>query len=113
MVRGKFLGKLALLFGIGNCAAASDRWAPVDLVAVDRGQAERQCRTGRAETHLTFTEEAPMPTHAPLAPQIEQFIHDNPQGVLTSFRRSGMPQLSIVTVYPRDGAWGSPSPRTG
>jgi hypothetical protein len=37
-----------------------------------------------------------MPTHAPLAPQIEQFIHDNPQGVLTSFRRNGMPQLSIV-----------------
>jgi len=34
-----------------------------------------------------------MPTHAPLAPQIEQFIHDNPQGVLTSFRRNGMPQL--------------------
>ncbi len=47
-----------------------------------------------------------MPTHAPLAPQIEQFIHDNPQGVLTSFRRNGMPQLSIVTVYPRDGGVG-------
>ena len=31
-----------------------------------------------------------MPTHTPLAPQIEQFIHDNPQGVLTSFRRNGM-----------------------
>ena len=41
-----------------------------------------------------------------LAPQIEQFIHDNPQGVLTSFRRNGMPQLSIVTVYPRDGGVG-------
>ncbi|MGH6689327.1 MAG: pyridoxamine 5'-phosphate oxidase family protein, partial [Gammaproteobacteria bacterium] len=40
------------------------------------------------------------------APQIEQFIHDNPQGVLTSFRRNGMPQLSIVTVYPRDGGVG-------
>jgi hypothetical protein len=25
-----------------------------------------------------------MPTHPPLAPQIEQFIHDNPQGVGTS-----------------------------
>ena len=24
-----------------------------------------------------------MPTHTPLAPQIEQFIHDNPQGVLS------------------------------
>ena len=47
-----------------------------------------------------------MPTHAQLAPQIEQFIHDNPQGVLTSFRRNGMPQLSIVTVYPRDGGVG-------
>jgi len=43
---------------------------------------------------------------APLPPQIEQFIHDNPQGVLTSFRRNGMPQLSIVTVYPRDGGVG-------
>ena len=32
-----------------------------------------------------------MPTQAQLAPQIEQFIHDNPQGVLTSFRRNGMP----------------------
>lgn len=47
-----------------------------------------------------------MPTHRQLAPQIEQFIHDNPQGVLTSFRRNGMPQLSIVTVYPRDGGVG-------
>ena len=47
-----------------------------------------------------------MPTHSPLTPQIEQFIHDNPQGVLTSFRRNGMPQLSIVTVYPRDGGVG-------
>ena len=47
-----------------------------------------------------------MPRQAQLAPQIEQFIHDNPQGVLTSFRRNGMPQLSIVTVYPRDGGVG-------
>jgi PPOX class probable F420-dependent enzyme len=51
-------------------------------------------------------EEPSMPTHSPLTPQIEQFIHDNPQGVLTSFRRNGMPQLSIVTVYPRDGGVG-------
>ncbi len=41
-----------------------------------------------------------------LDPQIEQFIHDNPQGVMTTFRRNGMPQLSIVTVYPRDGGVG-------
>jgi hypothetical protein len=47
-----------------------------------------------------------MPTSSPLPPQIEQFLHDNPQGVLTSFRRNGMPQLSIVTVYPRDGGVG-------
>jgi PPOX class probable F420-dependent enzyme len=47
-----------------------------------------------------------MPNASPFAPQIEQFIHDNPQGVLTSFRRNGMPQLSIVTVYPRDGGVG-------
>jgi PPOX class probable F420-dependent enzyme len=47
-----------------------------------------------------------MPKHEPLPPQIEQFIHDNPQGVLTSFRRNGMLQLSIVTVYPRDGGVG-------
>jgi PPOX class probable F420-dependent enzyme len=47
-----------------------------------------------------------MPIDTPLVPQIEQFIHDNPQGVLTSFRRNGMPQLSIVTVYPRDGGVG-------
>src|SRR6266849_823549 len=47
-----------------------------------------------------------MPIAPQFAPQIEQFIHDNPQGVLTSFRRNGMPQLSIVTVYPRDGGVG-------
>ena len=47
-----------------------------------------------------------MPAHQPLPPQIEQFIHDNPQGVLTSFRKNGMPQLSIVTVYPREGGVG-------
>jgi hypothetical protein len=47
-----------------------------------------------------------VPIAAQLLPQIEQFIHDNPQGVLTSFRRNGMPQLSIVTVYPRDGGVG-------
>ena len=47
-----------------------------------------------------------MPMAPQFAPQIEQFIHDNPQGVLTSFRRNGMPQLSIVTVYPRDGGVG-------
>ena len=47
-----------------------------------------------------------MPVDAKLAPQIEQFIHDNPQGVMTSFRRNGMAQLSIVTVYPRDGGVG-------
>jgi PPOX class probable F420-dependent enzyme len=47
-----------------------------------------------------------MPMTSPLPPQIEQFLHDNPQGVMTSFRRNGMPQLSIVTVYPRDGGVG-------
>ena len=47
-----------------------------------------------------------MPIASQLAPQIEQFLHDNPQGVMTSFRRNGMPQLSIVTVYPRDGGVG-------
>jgi PPOX class probable F420-dependent enzyme len=47
-----------------------------------------------------------MPAASPFAPQIEQFLHDNPQGVMTSFRRNGMPQLSIVTVYPRDGGVG-------
>jgi len=47
-----------------------------------------------------------MPTQNSLPPQIEQFLHDNPQGVLTSFRRNGMPQLSIVTVYPRNGGVG-------
>ena len=47
-----------------------------------------------------------MPIASQFLPQIEQFIHDNPQGVLTSFRRNGMPQLSIVTVYPRDGGVG-------
>jgi len=47
-----------------------------------------------------------MPGDPQWSPQIEQFIHDNPQGVMTSFRRNGMPQLSIVTVYPREGGVG-------
>ena len=47
-----------------------------------------------------------MPVPSQFAPQIEQFLHDNPQGVLTSFRKNGMPQLSIVTMYPRDGGVG-------
>src|SRR3989454_6319776 len=54
-----------------------------------------------------------MPTPTPLAPQIEQFLHDNPQGVLTSFRRNGMSQLSIVTVYPGDGGVGISITETG
>ena len=47
-----------------------------------------------------------MPTATSFPPQIEQFLHDNPKGVMTSFRRNVMPQLSIVTVYPRDGGVG-------
>ena len=43
-----------------------------------------------------------MPSSNTMTPQIEQFVHDNPQGVLTLFRKNGMPQMSIVTVYPRD-----------
>jgi len=52
-----------------------------------------------------------MPTKT-LPPQIEQFLHDNPQGVLTSFRRNGMPQLSIVTVYPCVGGVGAATTET-
>ena len=47
-----------------------------------------------------------MPIEAPLAPQIEQFIHDKPPGRYNLIRRNGMPQMSIVTVYPRDGGVG-------
>ena len=42
----------------------------------------------------------------PLNPKVEQFLADNPQGVLSTFRRNGQAQLSIVTVYPRRGAVG-------
>ena len=51
------------------------------LDAVDRAPGTRTLRH----------EGAPLPREAPLAPQFEQFIHDNPHGVLTSFRRNGMP----------------------
>lgn len=33
-------------------------------------------------------------------PKVTQFIYDNPQGVLTTYRRSGRAQMSIVTVRP-------------
>ena len=42
----------------------------------------------------------------PLDPKIEQFIADNPQGVLTTYRRNGKAQMSIVTVRPHRGAIG-------
>jgi len=35
-----------------------------------------------------------------LDPKITQFIYDNPQGVLTTYRRNGKAQMSIVTVRP-------------
>jgi PPOX class probable F420-dependent enzyme len=41
-----------------------------------------------------------------LTPKIEQFVADNPQGVLTTYRRNGKAQMSIVTVRPHRGAIG-------
>ena len=39
-----------------------------------------------------------------LDPKIEQFVADNPQGVLTTYRKNSRAQMSIVTVRPhRDG----------
>ncbi|MDA1280784.1 MAG: pyridoxamine 5'-phosphate oxidase family protein [Chloroflexi bacterium] len=35
-------------------------------------------------------------------PRVTQFIYDNPQGVLTTYRRNGKAQMSIVTVRPHD-----------
>ena len=35
-----------------------------------------------------------------LDPKVTQFIYDNPQGVLTTYRRNGRAQMSIVTVRP-------------
>ena len=48
---------------------------------------------------------SPAPTD-PLDPKITQFIADNPQGVLTTYRRNGTAQMSIVTVRPHNGAIG-------
>ncbi len=42
----------------------------------------------------------------PLDPKVVQFIQDNPQGVLTTYRRNGKAQMSIVTVRPHRGAIG-------
>lgn len=42
----------------------------------------------------------------PLDPTVIQFIQDNPQGVLTTYRRNGEAQMSIVTVRPHRGAIG-------
>jgi PPOX class probable F420-dependent enzyme len=86
-------------------AAPGERRLPVTLAS--RG-AQRSPPARALSSHggVNPWKEASMPRDAQLAPQIEQFLHDNPQGVLTSFRRNGMPQLSIVTVYPRDGGVG-------
>lgn len=45
-------------------------------------------------------------TLEPLDPTVAQFIYDNPQGVLTTYRRNGKAQMSIVTVRPHRGAIG-------
>ena len=42
----------------------------------------------------------------PLDPKVTQFIQDNPQGVLTTYRRNGKAQMSIVTVRPHRGVIG-------
>ncbi|MCH8222629.1 MAG: TIGR03618 family F420-dependent PPOX class oxidoreductase [Chloroflexi bacterium] len=42
----------------------------------------------------------------PLDPNIQQFVADNPQGVLTTYRRNGKAQMSIVTVRPHRDAIG-------
>ena len=42
----------------------------------------------------------------PLDPNVQQFVADNPQGVLTTYRRNGKAQMSIVTVRPHRGAIG-------
>ena len=49
-----------------------------------------------------------MPLHSldPLDPKVTQFIQDNPQGVLTTYRRNGKAQMSIVTVRPHRGVIG-------
>ena len=49
-----------------------------------------------------------MPPHSldPLDPKVTQFIQDNPQGVLTTYRRNGKAQMSIVTVRSHRGVIG-------
>ncbi len=37
-----------------------------------------------------------------LDPKVTQFIADSPQGVLTTYRRNGKAQMSIVTVRPHE-----------
>src|SRR5437870_3069384 len=82
----------------------SSRWPTVSTGALQDALDLRYLRVlARWRVHQGAKQ---MPIASQLAPQIEQFIHDNPQGVLTSFRRNGMPQLSIVTVYSRDGGVG-------
>jgi len=76
------------------------------VMGIECRPSRRSGGTFAAVVRTALKEPAPMPTQNSLPPQIEQFLHDNPQGVLTSFRRNGMPQLSIVTVYPRDGCVG-------
>ena len=48
----------------------------------------------------------PESPNAPLDPGVIQFIQDNPQGVLTTYRRNGKAQMSIVTVRLHRGAIG-------
>src|SRR5438128_3903530 len=76
------------------------------VMGIECRPSRRSGGTFAAVVRTALKEPAPMPTQNSLPLQIEQFLPDNPQGALTSFRPNGMPQLSIVTVYPRDGGVG-------
>jgi len=70
-----------------------------------------ECRPSRRRDGI-FAKERSHADTEPADPQIEQFLPRQSAGVLTSFRRNGMPQLSIVTVYPRTVGWAYPSRKT-
>jgi PPOX class probable F420-dependent enzyme len=53
-----------------------------------------------------FTTAIASETNMPLENRVEQFIQDNPQGVLTTYRKNGKAQMSIVTVRPHRGGIG-------
>ena len=128
--------------GLAGAGRAAGSFRAADLGAIQARQRLERCEPERTETvraapstlrvalplpgvslhrdpprELTTTTPLPrsprMPTSKPLPPQIEQFLHDNPQGVLPRSGGTGCRSSASSPCTRATAGWASPSPRPG